>query len=241
MIPFALLSDKTFGYDFQGAIAYNFEAVPDVSTGVTPYFMLLAGILTNNVLLTTLICAAFVAWIYFLGPRRADLCTAHDGRVVVRPARSREARLRQRSLPHPGRRDRGDRCPVDLLHVGHRVHDVRDAGVDLRDPHLLGDHDGRGNRLPLDAQGDVRAIARGGLENRRAPGDERRVFTGAGVLRMGVLPAVERSDRGPHDANDIIPVVGMLVAGALWYFGIRAYRSRQGLNVEQAFKEIPIE
>ena len=44
-----------------------------------------------------------------------------------------------------------------------------------------------------------------------------------------------------HDAIDIWPVVGMAAGGALWYAATRWYRRRQGLRVELAFREIPIE
>ncbi len=65
---FAVLSNKAFGYAFQGAISYNAAVVPEASTSVTPYFTLLTGILTNNVLIAGVIAAAFVAWIYFWIP-----------------------------------------------------------------------------------------------------------------------------------------------------------------------------
>ena len=69
----AILADKTFGYDFQAAIAFNsLSGVADGSTeasvGAAPWFTVLAGILTDSVLWTAVIMAAFVAWIWFWIP-----------------------------------------------------------------------------------------------------------------------------------------------------------------------------
>jgi amino acid transporter len=65
---FALLSNRAFGYDFQGSLAYNFLTGAGESTAVAPYFPLLAGVLTNNVLLTLIIAITFAIWIYFWLP-----------------------------------------------------------------------------------------------------------------------------------------------------------------------------
>ncbi len=70
-IVFALvgyLSYHSIGYDFQGAITYNADQVPAMSTPVKPYFTLMLGILTNNLIITALIAASFIAWIYFWIP-----------------------------------------------------------------------------------------------------------------------------------------------------------------------------
>jgi hypothetical protein len=35
--------------------------------------------------------------------------------------------------------------------------------------------------------------------------------------------------------------LGAIVAGTVWYFGARAYRRRQGIDISLAFQQIPIE
>ncbi len=65
---FAVLSDKAFGYDFQGAIAFNSLNAAGGTTPTAPYFTVLAGILTSNVFLAVVIMAVFVAWIWFWIP-----------------------------------------------------------------------------------------------------------------------------------------------------------------------------
>jgi amino acid transporter len=64
----AFLSDKTLGYDFQGAIAYNFFNAPAWSTPGIPYFTLLSGILTKNLIITVAIALGFIVWIWFWIP-----------------------------------------------------------------------------------------------------------------------------------------------------------------------------
>jgi amino acid transporter len=70
---FALLANRAFGYDFQGAIAFNsINGLTDASTegsmGAAPWFTVLAGILTNNLILAAIIMATFVTWIWFWIP-----------------------------------------------------------------------------------------------------------------------------------------------------------------------------
>ena len=70
---FDVLANNAFGYDFQGAVAFNsLSGLTDASTeatvGAAPWFTVLAGILTDNILLAVIIMATFVAWIWFWVP-----------------------------------------------------------------------------------------------------------------------------------------------------------------------------
>src|SRR5215831_7117953 len=65
---FALLSNKDFGYTFQGAIAYNALSGVSATTSTLPWFAVLAGILGHNVFLSVVILATFAAWIWFWIP-----------------------------------------------------------------------------------------------------------------------------------------------------------------------------
>ena len=67
------LAAKAFGYEFQGAIGFNSisgitHGSTEAAVGAAPWFTVLAGILTSNVLLATVIMATFVAWIWFWVP-----------------------------------------------------------------------------------------------------------------------------------------------------------------------------
>ena len=65
---FALLSNKDFGYTFQGAVAFNALSGVSATTSTAPWFAVLAGILGHNVVLSGVILATFAAWIWFWIP-----------------------------------------------------------------------------------------------------------------------------------------------------------------------------
>jgi len=72
---FAWLSNSSIGYDFQGAIGYNAFVAPEHSTPSTPFFTLLSSILSGNILITIVISAGFIAWIYFWIPGEMSYTT----------------------------------------------------------------------------------------------------------------------------------------------------------------------
>lgn len=70
---FAFLASRTFGEEFQAAIAWNsingaVDASTEASLGAAPWFTVLAGVLANNVVLAFIILFTFVAWIWFWIP-----------------------------------------------------------------------------------------------------------------------------------------------------------------------------
>lgn len=83
------LAYKTFGYDFLGAIGFNdLEGLPGTPT--TPWITLLAGILTESWLMTVLVSLGFIAWIWMWVPgmqaygERAMIAWAFD-RIAPAP------------------------------------------------------------------------------------------------------------------------------------------------------------
>jgi hypothetical protein len=46
---------------------------------------------------------------------------------------------------------------------------------------------------------------------------------------------------GAHHHTELWIVVGSLLAGAVWYLGNKIYRRSQGIDIDLAFKQIPIE
>lgn len=240
-VAFALLSNKAFGYDFQGALVYNGEAAPDATTAVTPYFTLLAGILTNSVILTALIAAAFVAWIYFWVP--AELIYAQRTMVAW-------------SFDRLG--------PEKLGYVSPRFHTPVVAifvtvVLSLLFMWVIA-YTTYGTLVliygVLICWGTTMA---GGVV---FPWVRKDMFERSPVARwkIGGVPMMSVFCLGSlgffawvfyllwqdpiaagHDAIDIWPVAGLFAGGALWYGLIRWYRRRQGLRVELAFKDIPIE
>lgn len=241
MTAFALLADKTFGYDLQGAIAFNTEAAPDATTTVTPYFTLLAGILTNNVLLTTLVVAAFVAWIYFWVP--AELIYAQ--RTMVAWSFDRLA-------------------PEKLGYVSPRFHTpvIATLITVLLSLFFMW-------VIAFTTYGTLVLIygilVCWGITMASGivfPWTRREMFERspvarwkiAGVPLMSIVCALGLAFfvwaffllwndpiAAGHDPIDIWPVAGLFVGGLVWYLATRWYRQRQGLRVDLAFREIPIE
>ena len=83
------LAYKTFGYDFLGSIGFNdLEGLPGTPT--TPWITLLAGILTESWLMTVLVSLGFIAWIWMWVPgmqaygERAMIAWAFD-RIAPAP------------------------------------------------------------------------------------------------------------------------------------------------------------
>lgn len=78
------LANRTFGYAFQGALTFNATADPANSTPVAPWVTLLASIAANNPVIAVVIALTFVAWIYFwipaelIYPQRAFLAWSFD-------------------------------------------------------------------------------------------------------------------------------------------------------------------
>jgi amino acid transporter len=58
----SLLALRTIGYDFLGAISYNYYTVPQYSTPILPWLGYLALILTNNPILIFLVGIGYMFW-----------------------------------------------------------------------------------------------------------------------------------------------------------------------------------
>jgi amino acid transporter len=68
MVVVGALSDRVFGTDFQGAVAYNTLSALTPSTPVTPWFTLLASLLANNPVITVIIAGTMILWPFFWVP-----------------------------------------------------------------------------------------------------------------------------------------------------------------------------
>jgi len=65
MVILNSLTTKVMGYDFLGAIGWNSLNAPQASTAVTPWIHLLVSVLTKNTLLLVVITVGFLMWSYF--------------------------------------------------------------------------------------------------------------------------------------------------------------------------------
>jgi basic amino acid/polyamine antiporter, APA family len=246
------LAAKAFGYEFQGAVGFNsISAIADGSTeaatGASPWFTVLAGILTSNVLLAVVIMATFVAWIWFWIP--AEL--AYTTRTMIAWSFDRLA-------------------PDRLGHVSERVHTpvvaigLSTAGavvfmwlIAYRNIAFLSLIEAlvvvwgaamlaavlfpRRRRELFDASPAASS---------RLGGTPLMVVTGAISLAFFALVLYllwnDPIAAGPmftldHLSREFWIVLGIVVFGVVWFAGTRLYRRRQGIDVDLAFRQIPIE
>jgi amino acid transporter len=244
---FALLSNKDFGYTFQGAIAFNALNGVAATTSTLPWFAVLAGILGHNVFLSVVILATFAAWIWFWIP--AEM--AYTTRSMIAWSFDRVA-------------------PDKLGFVSETLHTpvvaigVSTAGavvfmwliafkavVFLTFIEVL-----------LVVWGTVMIAAvifplRRKQLYESSPAKNFKLFgmpimpvAGAiSALFMAVMFYLLWNDAiaaGPLIKPSKMPVefwitVGAVVVGAAWYVWIKAYRRRRGINIRLAFQQIPIE
>ena len=246
------LAAKAFGYPFQGAIGFNsISGVAGGSTeatvGASPWFTVLAGILASNVLLAVIIMATFVAWIWFWIP--AEL--AYTTRSMIAWSFDRLA-------------------PDRLGYVSERVHTpvvaigLSTAGsvvfmwlIAYRNIAFLS---------LIEALVVVWGAAM--LSAVLFPRSRRQLFDGSpaagsrvgGAPLMAVTGAIsavffalvlyllwnDPIAAGPmftlhHLSREFWIVLGIVVFGIVWFAGTRTYRRRQGIDIDLAFRQIPIE
>ena len=245
---FAILSNRAFGYDFQGAIAFN-ALTGDAagSTATTPYFTVLAGILTSNVILAVIIMATFVAWIWFWIP--AEL--AYTTRSMIAWSFDRIAPDR---LGWVSERFHTPVVAIGASTAGSVMFMWFIAYKAVAFLTLI--------EVLLVVWGVVMASAVVFPRTRTQFFDSspaKRV-TVAGFPLMSIAGAIsvvffaamiyllwnDPNAAGPlftrHTrSHEFWIMVGVVIAGIAWYAAARLYRRRQGIDVNLAFRQIPIE
>jgi amino acid transporter len=246
------LAAKAFGYEFQGAIGFNsLSGIADGSTeasvGAAPWFTVLAGILTSNVLLAVVIMATFVAWIWFWVP--AEL--AYTTRTMIAWSFDRLA-------------------PDRLGYVSERLHTpVMAIGLSTAGSVLFMWLIAYRNIAFLSLiEALVVVWGAAMLAAVLFPRSRRELFDASpaagqrlgGVPLMAVTGAVSLAffalvlyllwndpiAAGPmftldHLSREFWLVLGVVAFGVAWFLGTRLYRRRQGVNVDLAFQRLPIE
>ena len=246
------LAAKAFGYEFQGAIGFNsISGIADGSTeasvGAAPWFTVLAGILTSNVLLATVIMATFVAWIWFWVP--AEL--AYTTRTMIAWSFDRLAPDR---LGYVSQRFHTPVVAIGLSTAGAIVFMWLIAYRNIAFLSLIE------ALVVVWGAAMVAAIL--------FPRTRRDLFEASPVAgsRIGGVPVMvvtaalslaffalvlyllwnDPIAAGPmftldHLSREFWIVLGIVVFGVAWFLGTRLYRRRQGINVDLAFRQIPIE
>jgi amino acid transporter len=245
---FALLSNKDFGYDFQGAVAYNaINGVAGGTTSTQPWFAVLTGLLGHNVLLSVVILATFAAWIWFWIP--AEM--AYTTRSMIAWSFDRVA-------------------PNRLGFVSETVHTpvvaigISTAGavvfmwlIAFKAVAFLtfievllviwGAVMVSAVLFPITRKAmynasPARNFKIGGLPIMPAAGAVSAVFMAVMIWLLWEDPIAA----GPLIHPSKMPVefwitLGALVVGSAWYLGAKRYRRRQGIDISLAFQQIPIE
>ncbi len=248
---FAILSSKAFGSTFGGAIAFNSingvtQASTEGSIGAAPYFTVLAGILTSNVVLAVIIMATFVAWIWFWVP--AEI--AYTTRTMIAWSFDRLAPDR---LGYVSKRFH---TPVVAIGISTAISIVFMWAIAYKNISLLTLIE---PLLVIWGAAMLMAIV--------FPRTGKRFFQAspASAYKIGRLPLMsvtgaltvaffglaivllwrDKIAAGPliahHLPTDFWVLVATVGVGILWYIGNRLYRRRQGVDIELAFKQIPIE
>jgi amino acid transporter len=245
------LAAKSFGYNFQGAIGFNsLNGVANGSTeatvGAAPWFTVLAGILTGNVVLAVIIMATFVAWIWFWIP--AEL--AYTTRTMIAWSFDRLAPDR---LGYVGERLHTPVVAIGLSTAGSVVFMWLIAYKSIALLSLI--------EALLVAWGVAMAAAVVFPSRRRGFYDASPVrWTVGGVPVMSIAGGVaalffiyvgyllwnDPIAAGPmftlhHLSREFWIVLGIVAFGVVWFAGTKLYRRRQGIDIDLAFRQIPIE
>jgi basic amino acid/polyamine antiporter, APA family len=242
------LAAKAFGYEFQGAIGFNsISGIADGSTeasvGASPWFTVLAGILTSNVILATVIMATFVAWIWFWVP--AEL--AYTTRTMIAWSFDRLAPDR---LGHVSERFHTPVVAIGLSTAGSVVFMWLIAYRNIAFLSLIEALVvvwGAAILFPRTRRELFQASPAAGSRIGGVP-----VMVVTAVLSLAFFALVlfllwnDPIAAGPmftlsHLSREFWIVLGIVVFGVAWFLGTRAYRRRQGIDVDLAFRQIPIE
>jgi amino acid transporter len=246
------LAAKAFGYEFQGAIGFNSlaglaEGSTEASVGASPWFTVLAGILTSNVLLAVVIMATFVAWIWFWVP--AEL--AYTTRTMIAWSFDRLAPDR---LGYVSERLHTPVVAIGLSTAGSVVFmwliayrniaflSLVEALVVVWGAAMLAAVLFPRSRRELFEASPAAGQRLGGVPLMSVTGAVALVFFALVLYLLWNDPIAA----GPmftlgHVSREFWLVLGVVVFGVAWFLGNRLYRRRQGVDVDLAFRRLPIE
>jgi amino acid transporter len=246
------LAAKAFGYEFQGAIGFNsLSGIADGSTeasvGASPWFTVLAGILTSNVLLAVVIMATFVAWIWFWVP--AEL--AYTTRTMIAWSFDRLAPDR---LGYVSERLHTPVVAIGLSTAGSVVFmwliayrniaflSLIEALVVVWGAAMLAAVLFPRSRRELFDASPAAGQRLGGVPLMAVTGAVSLVFFALVLYLLWNDPIAA----GPmftldHLSREFWLVLGVVAFGVAWFVGTKLYRRRQGVDVDLAFRRLPIE
>jgi basic amino acid/polyamine antiporter, APA family len=243
----AILAQRVFGYDFLGTVGYNslgFSTDPNaVTTPTTPWVTLLAGVLSNSEILTVLVSMGFIAWIWMWIPGMQ----AYGERAMIAWAFDRVA-------PGPlGKVSDRFHSPVVAIAVATVI------TVAFLALFVFTTYFGTLVLFVMIALGAWAIVLAAGVvfPYRRPDIYEKSPIANQRVLGLplmtvacaiGFVAAVFYflvlffdDFAAGHDGGHLLVMAGTFAAGLVFFLAMKAYRRSQGVDVNLAFKEIPIE
>ena len=237
------LANSVFGYDFIGSAVFNILNGTGVAMPTDATITLLTGILTQSWFVTLLVSIGFITWIWMWIPGMHTFAI----RAVVAWAFDRIA-------PAPlGDISQTRHTPTTAIWITWIVMVIFMALFSFTDFFativILIEAAVLAWSIVL-AAGIFFPYVRPDIYS-KSPIAGRRIF-GLPVMTVACLLGTIASQfyfwvlfsdpvAAGHQMNQVIIVGGVFVIGIVFYFVMKAIRQSQGVNVELAFKEIPIE
>jgi amino acid transporter len=242
-----LLAQRVFGYDFLGTVGYTslgFSTDANaVTTPTTPWVTLLAGILSNSEFLTVLVSMGFIAWIWMWIPGMQ----AYGERAMIAWAFDRVA-------PGPlGKVSDRFHSPVIAIAVATVI------TVGFLALFVFTTYFGTLVLFVMIALGAWAVVLAAGIVfpyrrpdiYEKSPIANRRVL---GLPLMTVACAIGfvaavfyfcvlffDDFAAGHDSGRLAVTGGCFVGGLIFFYVMKLYRRSKGVDVDLAFREIPIE
>jgi len=244
---FALLSNKDFGYTFQGAVAFNTLSGVSATTSTAPYFAVLTGILGHNVVLSGIVLATFAAWIWFWIP--AEM--AYTTRSMIAWSFDRVA---PDKLGFVSETLHTPIVAIGVSTVGAVVFmwliafkavtflTFIEVLLVVWGAVMVAAVIFPARRKQLYESSPAKNFRLGGVPVMPAAGLVATVFLAVMFWLLWRDPIAA----GPLFKPSKMPVefwitIGAIVVGTGWYLWVKAYRRRHGINISLAFQQIPIE
>jgi amino acid transporter len=239
------LANRVFGYDFIGSAVYNELAVggPGLAVPAGATITLLTGILTQSWLITLLVSVGFIAWIWMWIPGMHTFAV----RAVVAWAFDRVA------PSHLATISQTRHTPLVAIWICWLITVIFMALFSFTSFFatviILIEAAVLAWSIVL-AAGIFFPYIRPQIYN-KSPIANRRIF-GLPVMTVACFLGTFASQfyfwvlfsdpvAAGHQTNQVVIVAGVFVIGIVFFFMMKAYRKSQGVDIDLAFKEIPIE
>lgn len=245
-IVIAILGDKAIGTSFQGAIAFNYDHASLVSNPATtafePYFPYLAGLATNSNILRILISLGFLCWVWFWIPgvlaftERAFLAWALD-RAAPAPLGTLHSRFGTPYVAVITGAIIAETFLILILFTQYFATLVFILAATVAWCITLA----FGTAFPLIRH---RLFSRSPIAGRKIAGIQLMTlfcFLGACALAAVIYLLWNDSLAAGHSRKSVIAVGITFTAGFVFHLLLRVYRRHQGVDLSQAYKEIPVE